>query len=172
LKCRFVACRSPMTQDGAPTAYVTSMAKGKVFEVNLAGETSRVMFLTKKASDADLMPPPPNPGGKPAERTFVNEVTFADETCADETFAVQEPTGVAVDNRSGDLFIADKSSNSIYKFDSDGCLKTTVQSVPVANHPESGKGLQMSPIGIHYSDQLLYVASNKSRSVFVCKPCP
>ena len=70
LKCRFVACVSSPADGaaGGATAYVTSMAKGKVFQVNLtAGEDEgtvvKEMSLTKKvANDVDLMPPPPAPG--------------------------------------------------------------------------------------------------------------
>ena len=94
LKCRFVACVSSPADGaaGGATAYVTSMAKGKVFQVNLtAGEDEgtvvKEMSLTKKvANDVDLMPPPPAPGTN-HESTILTRCTVSNSS----TFSTLQP---------------------------------------------------------------------------------
>jgi len=181
LKCRFVACISPAdgaADDGAPLAYVTSMAKGKVFQVDLLAQTSKEMSLARKVvNDMDLMPPPPPPPvGRKAERTFVdNEVTIADETLDNDSCVVsfQEPTGIAIDDRSGDIYIGDKSANTVHRFNSEGMLIQSLRSHGLDLQAAGDKTHhQLSPIGLHFdsNDGLLYVSSNRCRSVFVCRP--
>merc|ERR1719357_2240437 len=193
LKCRFVACDEGTARGKpgceAPRAYVTSMGTGRVYSVDLVDGTSTLMKFTQKAlNDQDLMPPPPPSTKGPVERTFVDDMTRTEDPTQLETFEpflIKEPTGIAVDGRTGDLFIADKAANSVFKFDRNGILgiltertfegiQTTQKQTTKTDQggkDSSGQPILMSPIGIHLDSKegTLFVASNTSRMVFVVK---
>jgi hypothetical protein len=192
LKCRFVACDEGTARGSeAPRAYVSSMGTGRVYSVDLVEGTSTQMKFTQRVmKDQDLMPPPSTKG--PVERTFVDDMTrMEDQTQLEipagaeipvqlEPFVIKEPTGIAVDGGSGDLFIADKAENSVIQFNRNGVLtgilldKHQMQTAKndKGGKDSSGQPILMSPIGIHLDSKegTLFVASNTSRMVFLVKP--